>query len=193
MLTMKKIQLKFDKRSYNVILLLGVFILGIFTFSGCIVQVEEPPMTMTLTKTVEGPGTTVTNITTMTTTNYSVPITTVTQYWGLAKFPGPDFPAPGIKIIHGLDAAYPPFTEVDPTGKAVGFDVDVVDWIAAKYGWEVEHKAWDWAAILTALMEGVIDFVASGMTHTAARAEKVWFTIPYYTYIHQFIVPVNDM
>ncbi|MFQ6124253.1 MAG: ABC transporter substrate-binding protein [Candidatus Heimdallarchaeota archaeon] len=110
-----------------------------------------------------------------------------------AKFPGPDFPPAGTKIIHGMDAAYPPFTEVDPTGKAVGFDVEVVDWIAAKYGWEVEHKAWDWAAIVTAVLEGDLDFVASGMTHTAARAEKVWFTLPYYTYIHQLIVSVDDL
>ncbi|MEM3626706.1 MAG: ABC transporter substrate-binding protein [Candidatus Bathyarchaeia archaeon] len=107
-----------------------------------------------------------------------------------AKFA--DIPPPGTKIIHGMDAAYPPFTEIDPTGKAVGFDVDVVDWIAEKYGWEVEHKPWEWAAIVTALLEGDLDFVASGMTHTAARAEKVWFTIPYYSYIHELLVPIGE-
>jgi polar amino acid transport system substrate-binding protein len=107
-----------------------------------------------------------------------------------AKFA--DIPPPGTKIIHGMDAAYPPFTEIDPTGKAVGFDVDVVDWIAEKYGWEVEHKAWDWAAIVTALVEGDLDFIASGMTHTAARSEKVWFTIPYYVYIHELLVPTEE-
>ena len=30
------------------------------------------------------------------------------------------------------------------------------------------------------------------MTHTAARAEKVWFTIPYYTYIHQLLVLATE-
>lgn len=107
-----------------------------------------------------------------------------------AKFA--DMPPAGSKIIHGMDAAYPPFTEIDPTGKAVGFDIDVVDWIADKYGWEVEHKPWEWGAIVTAVLAGDLDFVASGMTHTAARAEKVWFSIPYYSYIHELLVLVEE-
>lgn len=107
-----------------------------------------------------------------------------------AKFP--ELPGPGAKIIHGMDAAYPPFTEIDPTGKAVGFDIDVVEWIAKKYGWQVEHKPWEWGAIITALVEGDLDFVESGMTHTAARSEKVWFTLPYYTYIHELLVPIAE-
>jgi len=107
-----------------------------------------------------------------------------------AKFA--ETPGSGTKVIHGMDAAYPPFTEIDPTGKAVGFEIDVLDWIANKYGWEVEHKPWEWGAIITALLAGDLDFVASGMTHTAARAEKVWFTIPYYTYIHQLLVLATE-
>ena len=107
-----------------------------------------------------------------------------------AKFA--DTPPAGTKVIHGMDAAYPPFTEIDPTGKAVGFDVDVVDWIAKKYSWQVEHKPWEWAAIITAVQAGDLDFVASGMTHTAARAEKVWFGLPYYSYIHQLLVPATE-
>ena len=107
-----------------------------------------------------------------------------------AKFT--DMPGAGTKVIHGMDAAYPPFTEMDPTGKAVGFDVDVVNWIANKYGWQVEHKPWEWGAIITATLAGDLDFVASGMTHTAARAEKVWFSVPYYSYIHQLLVPANE-
>ena len=107
-----------------------------------------------------------------------------------AKFA--DMPAEGTKVIHGMDAAYPPFTEIDPTGKAVGFDIDVVEWIAKKYGWQVEHKPWEWGAIITAVLAGDLDFVASGMTHTAARAEKVWFGLSYYSYIHQLLVPAAE-
>lgn len=101
-------------------------------------------------------------------------------------------PGPGTKIIHGMDAAYPPFTQIDPTGKASGFDVDVVEWIAKKYEWQVEHKPWEWGAIITAVLAGDLDFVASGMTHTAARAEKIWFSVPYYSYIHQLIVLAQE-
>jgi len=42
-----------------------------------------------------------------------------------------EVPAPGstVTLKHGFDAAYPPFSQIDPTGAAVGFDVDVVDWM----------------------------------------------------------------
>jgi len=103
------------------------------------------------------------------------------------KFTEPPPAGAEVVIIHGFDAAYPPFTEVTPTGEAKGFDVDVVKWIANKYGWKVVPKPWDWATIVTALVEGDIDIIASGMTHTAARAEKVWYSIPYYVYYHHLL------
>ncbi len=92
-----------------------------------------------------------------------------------------------VTIIHGFDANYPPFTYVAPNGTALGFDVDVVDWMAKKYGWKVIHKPWDWSTIVTALEKGDIDIIASGMTVTAERCKKIWFSVPYYTYIHQLV------
>jgi polar amino acid transport system substrate-binding protein len=103
-----------------------------------------------------------------------------------------DLPPAGSTIIHGMDAAYPPFTEIDPSGNAIGFDVDVVNWIANKYGWKVEHKPWDWSAIITAVQSGDLDFVASGMTVTAKRSEIVWFGVPYYSYIHELLALATD-
>jgi polar amino acid transport system substrate-binding protein len=101
-------------------------------------------------------------------------------------------PPSGSTIIHGMDAAYPPFTEIDPSGNAIGFDVDVVNIIANKYGWKIEHKPWDWSAIITAVQSGDLDFVASGMTATAARSEIVWFSVPYYSFIHQLLALATD-
>ncbi|MGA2971205.1 MAG: ABC transporter substrate-binding protein [Candidatus Bathyarchaeia archaeon] len=103
-----------------------------------------------------------------------------------------DLPPSGSTIIHGMDAAYPPFTQIDPSGNAVGFDVDVVNLIANKYGWQIVHKPWDWSAIITAVQSGDLDFVASGMTDTAARSEIVWFSVPYYSYIHQLLALVTE-
>jgi ABC-type amino acid transport substrate-binding protein len=109
-----------------------------------------------------------------------------------AKAKWADLPPAGSTIIHGMDAAYPPFTEIDPSGNAIGFDVDVVNLIADKYGWKIEHKPWDWAAIITAVQSGDLDFVASGMTDTAARSEIVWFSVPYYSYIHELVTLATD-
>ncbi len=74
----------------------------------------------------------------------------------------------------------------------MGFDVDVVNLIAQKYGWQIVHKPWDWSAIITAVKSGDLDFVASGMTDTAARSEIVWFSVPYYSYIHQLLALATD-
>ncbi len=103
-----------------------------------------------------------------------------------------DMPPAGSTIVHGMDAAYPPFTQIDPSGNAVGFDVDVVNMIGQKYSWNIVHKPWDWSAIITAVQSGDLDFVASGMTDTAARSEIVWFSVPYYSYIHELIALVTD-
>lgn len=108
------------------------------------------------------------------------------------KFAEPPPAGTEVTIIHGFDAAYPPFTEVDPTGKAVGFDVEVVQWIANKYGWKVKPQPWDWSTIVTALVEGDIDIIESGMTHTAARAEKAWYSIPYYVYYHHLLASAGE-
>ncbi len=106
-----------------------------------------------------------------------------------AKFS--EIPPPGTKIIHGLDTAFPPWQEVTPEGKAVGFDVDVIDWIAKKYDWDIEHKGWEWAAIVTATVEGDLD-IAGCMTITAERAKKVAFTLPIYTYVHHILVRADE-
>lgn len=97
-----------------------------------------------------------------------------------------------VTIVHGFDAAYPPFTKVDPTGKAVGFDVDMVNAIADKYGWTVVEKPWDWSAIIAALNNGDLDIIASGMSVTAKRSAAAVFGLPYYSYVHHLLVLATE-
>lgn len=104
-----------------------------------------------------------------------------------------NLPPTGSTIVHGMDAAYPPFTQIDTSGNAVGFDVDVVNMIGKQYGWNIVHKPWDWSAIITAVQSGDLDFVASGMTITATRSQIAWFGVPYYSYIHQLIALATDI
>lgn len=86
------------------------------------------------------------------------------------------------KLIHGFDANYPPYTWMNEQGKATGFDIEVVDWIAENQGFEVVHKPTSWSGIILALRSGEIDFIASGMTMNPERAKKARFTIPYDSY-----------
>jgi len=88
--------------------------------------------------------------------------------------------AAGAMYVDGIDAAFPPFSFIDESGEAAGFDVDVISWIANEMGFEVEIVPIDWDAIIPTLMSGNIDLIASGMTITAARQERVAFTDPYW-------------
>ncbi len=90
-------------------------------------------------------------------------------------------------LINGIDANYPPFAYVDQSGKPSGFDVDAVDWIAAKMGFKVKHMPVDWDGIIPNLLAKKIDFICSGMTITKERAEKVNFSAPYWEVKNVFV------
>ncbi|HOJ96283.1 MAG TPA: ABC transporter substrate-binding protein [Methanospirillum sp.] len=87
----------------------------------------------------------------------------------------------------GIDAAYQPFSMVGPDGKATGFDVDSMKWIAKDQGFEVEFIPIAWDGIIPALQAGKIDLVYAGMTITDERKEKVAFSKPYWT-VNQMVV-----
>ncbi|MFO7801381.1 MAG: ABC transporter substrate-binding protein [Desulfovermiculus sp.] len=89
--------------------------------------------------------------------------------------------------INGIDANFPPFSFVDQSGEPDGFDVRAVDWIAEEMGFEVKHQPMDWDGIIPNLLAEKIDFIASGMSITPERAEKVNFTIPYWTVEQVFV------
>ncbi len=97
----------------------------------------------------------------------------------------------GKKIVNGIDANFPPFAFIDQKGVPSGFDVEAMNWIAKEMGYEVEHKAYDWDGIITSLLTKKIDMVASGMSITPDRMEKVSFTNPYWK-IEQVMVVKKD-
>jgi polar amino acid transport system substrate-binding protein len=89
--------------------------------------------------------------------------------------------------INGIDANFPPFAYVDKTGKPSGFDIDAVNWIAKKMGFEVKHQPMDWDGIIPNLVAKKIDFIASGMSITEERAKVVDFSIPYWEIKQVFV------
>jgi len=83
------------------------------------------------------------------------------------------------KIIVGSDTAFPPFENVD-NGETVGFDVDLLKAIGEKLGIDVEFKTYKFDALITGLQAGTeFDMVASAMTITDERKEKIDFSDPY--------------
>lgn len=83
------------------------------------------------------------------------------------------------KIIIGSDTAYPPFEFVEG-GETVGFDVDMMNAIGEKLGFEIEFLTYKFDALITDLQAGTsFDMVASAMTITEERAQSVDFSDPY--------------
>lgn len=95
------------------------------------------------------------------------------------------------KLVNGIDANFPPFAYIDATGQPSGFDVEVMDLVAGEIGVEVSHQPIEWDGIITSLVTGKIDIIASGMSITEERAKQVDFSVPYWV-ITQVLVTKKD-
>ena len=94
-------------------------------------------------------------------------------------------------FVQGIDPAYPPFTFVDKKGKASGFDIDMIAWIAKEMGFKVVVKPLKWESIIPALRAGEIDLIASGMSATQERMKVIDFSNIYWRSMAPIIAPEN--
>ncbi|WP_407356639.1 basic amino acid ABC transporter substrate-binding protein [Methanolobus sp. WCC5] len=83
--------------------------------------------------------------------------------------------------VVGTEPYFPPFEYADEnnSNEIIGFDIDLINAIAADQGFEVTWKDLEFDALIPALQSGQIDIIASGMTITEAREESVDFSAPY--------------
>lgn len=95
------------------------------------------------------------------------------------------------KLVNGIDANFPPFAYIDQTGQPSGFDVEAMNWVAKEIGVEISHQPIEWDGIITSLLTKKIDIIASGMSITEERAQKVDFSVPYWI-IKQVMVTKKD-
>lgn len=89
-------------------------------------------------------------------------------------------PAPAKVYVVGTDAAYAPFESQNEKGDIVGFDIDIVNAIAAKAGIEVKFVNTPWEGIFNALGQGDRDMVVSAVTITEERKQTMDFSDPYF-------------
>lgn len=79
------------------------------------------------------------------------------------------------------DTGFVPFEfQEEEGGEYVGFDIDIVNEIADRVGFEIEHEATNFDGIIPGLQTGTFDIAIAGMTITEEREEAVDFTSPYY-------------
>ncbi|GAA2069590.1 ABC transporter substrate-binding protein [Williamsia deligens] len=78
-------------------------------------------------------------------------------------------------IVVGVNVPYAPNEFKDSSGKIVGFDVDLVNAIAATLGVRAEYKESDFAKIIPAVQQGTYDMGMSSFTDSKARQQQVDF------------------
>jgi hypothetical protein len=67
------------------------------------------------------------------------------------------------KVTVGTEAAFPPF-EFIKDGKIVGYNKDILDYIIADLGVELDQVDVPWQGLFPGLLAGKFDFIASAMT-----------------------------
>jgi len=98
----------------------------------------------------------------------------------LAPAPVASAPAPAKVYVVGTDAAYAPFESQNEKGEIVGFDIEVVQAVAAKAGIQVKFVNTPWEGIFNALGQGDRDMVVSAVTITDERKQTMDFSAPYF-------------
>jgi polar amino acid transport system substrate-binding protein len=84
-------------------------------------------------------------------------------------------------IIIGTAPFYAPFESTNSKTKQIeGFDVDMMNAIAAKMGVKAEFKPAEWQALLGGLEKGDYDVIVSAMSKKEAAGKNVEFSNVYY-------------
>jgi polar amino acid transport system substrate-binding protein len=79
------------------------------------------------------------------------------------------------KLIVGVNLPYSPNEFKDPSGKIVGFDVDLMNAIAGTLGLTPEYRESDFAKIIPAIQGGTFNVGMSSFTDTKEREQSVDF------------------
>ena len=81
------------------------------------------------------------------------------------------------KTTVGTEAAFPPF-EFIKDGKIVGYGKDILDYIIADLGVELNQLDLPWQGILPGVLAGKFDFVATSVSIRPERVVKYAYTVP---------------
>ena len=82
------------------------------------------------------------------------------------------------KLYVGTNAEFAPYEYLE-NGKMVGFDIELMDAIGEKLGYEIVWNNMGFDGLLPALQMKKIDAVIAGMSQTPERQKAVTFSMPY--------------
>jgi len=94
------------------------------------------------------------------------------------------------ELVMATNAEFEPFEYIE-SGKIVGFDVEIAEYIAAELGMTLKIDNMDFNAVLAAVPSGKADVGISGMSIKPDRLEVMDFSGPYYT-AYQAVIVKSD-
>jgi ABC-type amino acid transport substrate-binding protein len=80
----------------------------------------------------------------------------------------------------GLDPSFPPFEYLDSAGNPIGFDVEMAQEIARRWGLQVEIVTVGFDSLSDALRAGRFDSVVSAFPYDARATRDIAFSTPYF-------------
>ncbi len=92
------------------------------------------------------------------------------------------------KIRIGVEGAYPPFSQIDPSGKLSGFDIDIANALCTEMKAECALVQQAFDGMIPALQTRKIDAVIASMSITDERKKAVDFSDKYYQTPARFVV-----
>ena len=101
-------------------------------------------------------------------------------------------PAPVKKLVVAQDTTFPPMEYLDDSKAQVGFDVDLLNAIAADQKLAIEFKSVSWDGIFAGVTNGTYDIVASSVTITDERKQTLDFSDPYVNAGQQLVVLADN-
>lgn len=84
------------------------------------------------------------------------------------------------KVRVAIEGAYPPFSQITPDGKLIGFDVDIALALCKAMDAEPILITQDWDGMIPGLLARKYDVIIASMSITEERLQKVDFSKKYY-------------
>lgn len=97
----------------------------------------------------------------------------------LALLGGPAEAKDWKKVKIATEGAYAPWNFTDPSGKLVGFEIDLANDLCKRMKADCEIVAQNWDGIIPGLTAGKYDAIMAGMSITAKRMEVINFSNAY--------------
>ncbi|MGL4651902.1 transporter substrate-binding domain-containing protein [Cetobacterium sp.] len=94
------------------------------------------------------------------------------------------------KLYVGTNAEFVPYEYLE-NGKLTGFDIELMEIIGNKTGYEIVWKDMSFDGLIPALQTGKVDAVIAGLSQTPERQKAVAFSTPYLYFDSEHLVLVN--